>query len=84
MFKGQKTLAALAVSLLFTAPVYAADEGSGEIHFKGEVTEAPFEIQHDYNCLLYTFPDPPKCQPYRMQFFCVITKHIHILIVKHE
>ncbi|GAB7590998.1 hypothetical protein OkiPb00131_31080 [Escherichia coli] len=34
MFKGQKTLAALAVSLLFTAPVYAADEGSGEIHFK--------------------------------------------------
>ncbi len=27
MFKGQKTLAALAVSLLFTAPVYAADEG---------------------------------------------------------
>ncbi len=35
MFKGQKTLAALAVSLLFTAPVYAADEGSGEIHFKG-------------------------------------------------
>ncbi|EOZ4824031.1 type 1 fimbrial protein, partial [Escherichia coli] len=24
MFKGQKTLAALAVSLLFTAPVYAA------------------------------------------------------------
>lgn len=25
MFKGQKTLAALAVSLLFTAPVYAAD-----------------------------------------------------------
>ncbi|KNF39888.1 fimbrial protein, partial [Escherichia coli] len=26
MFKGQKTLAALAVSLLFTAPVYAADE----------------------------------------------------------
>ncbi|WP_171554279.1 fimbrial protein, partial [Shigella sonnei] len=41
MFKGQKTLAALAVSLLFTAPVYAADEGSGEIHFKGEVIEAP-------------------------------------------
>ncbi|EFY6228821.1 type 1 fimbrial protein [Shigella sonnei] len=39
MFKGQKTLAALAVSLLFTAPVYAADEGSGEIHFKGEVIE---------------------------------------------
>lgn len=34
MFKGQKTLAALAVSLLFTAPVYAADEGSGAIHFK--------------------------------------------------
>mgnify|MGYP000083345748 CR=1 FL=1 len=32
MFKGQKTLAALAVSLLFTAPVYAADEGSGESH----------------------------------------------------
>ena len=44
MFKGQKTLAALAVSLLFTAPVYAADEGSGEIHFKGEVIEAPCEI----------------------------------------
>lgn len=43
MFKGQKTLAALAVSLLFTAPVYAADEGSGEIHFKGEVIEAPCE-----------------------------------------
>lgn len=39
MLKGQKTLAALAVSLLFTAPVYAADEGSGEIHFKGEVIE---------------------------------------------
>ncbi len=37
MFKGQKTLAALAVSLLFTAPVYAADEGSGEIHFKGRL-----------------------------------------------
>jgi len=37
-------LAALAVSLLFTAPVYAADEGSGEIHFKGEVIEAPCEI----------------------------------------
>ncbi len=29
MFKGQKTLTALAISLLFTAPVYAADEGSG-------------------------------------------------------
>ncbi|MCO0229337.1 type 1 fimbrial protein, partial [Escherichia coli] len=28
MFKGQKTLTALAISLLFTAPVYAADEGS--------------------------------------------------------
>ncbi len=41
MFKGQKTLTALAISLLFTAPVYAADEGSGEIHFKGEVIEAP-------------------------------------------
>ena len=27
MFKGQKTLAALAISLLFTAPVYAADVG---------------------------------------------------------
>ncbi|HAV8925795.1 TPA: type 1 fimbrial protein, partial [Escherichia coli] len=26
MFKGQKTLTALAISLLFTAPVYAADE----------------------------------------------------------
>ena len=25
MFKGQKTLTALAISLLFTAPVYAAD-----------------------------------------------------------
>ncbi|WP_411372864.1 fimbrial protein, partial [Escherichia coli] len=47
MFKGQKTLAALAVSLLFTAPVYAADEGSGEIHFKGEVIEAPCEIHQD-------------------------------------
>ena len=47
MFKGQKTLAALAVSLLFTAPVYAADEGSGEIHFKGEVIEAPCEIYQD-------------------------------------
>lgn len=44
MFKGQKTLAALAVSLLFTSPVFAADEGSGEIHFKGEVLEAPCEI----------------------------------------
>ncbi len=43
MFKGQKTLTALAISLLFTAPVYAADEGSGEIHFKGEVIEAPCE-----------------------------------------
>ncbi|HCS1847973.1 TPA: type 1 fimbrial protein, partial [Shigella dysenteriae] len=47
MFKGQKTLAALAVSLLFTAPVYAADEGSGAIHFKGEVIEAPCEIHQD-------------------------------------
>lgn len=47
MFKGQKTLAALAVSLLFTAPVYAADEGSGEIHFKSEVIEAPCEIHQD-------------------------------------
>lgn len=47
MFKGQKTLAALAISLLFTAPVYAADEGSGEIHFKGEVIEAPCEIHQD-------------------------------------
>ncbi|MEL8144409.1 type 1 fimbrial protein [Escherichia coli] len=47
MFKGQKTLAAQAVSLLFTAPVYAADEGSGEIHFKGEVIEAPCEIHQD-------------------------------------
>ena len=47
MFKGQKTLAALAVSLLFTAPVYAADEGSGEIHFKGEVIEAPCDIHQD-------------------------------------
>ena len=47
MFKGQKTLAALAVSLLFTAPVYATDEGSGEIHFKGEVIEAPCEIHQD-------------------------------------
>ena len=47
MFKGQKTLAALAVSLLFTAPVYAADEGSGEIHFKGEVIEVPCEIHQD-------------------------------------
>ncbi len=34
MFKGQKTFAALAVSLLFTAPVYAADEDTGEIHLK--------------------------------------------------
>lgn len=41
MFKGQKTLTALAISLLFTAPVYAADEGSGEIHFKGEVVVTP-------------------------------------------
>ncbi|WP_433914025.1 hypothetical protein, partial [Escherichia coli] len=41
MFKGQKTLAALAVSLLFTAPVYAADEGSGEIHFKGRCEQVP-------------------------------------------
>ncbi|MFG5895202.1 fimbrial protein [Escherichia coli] len=47
MFKGQKTLTALAISLLFTAPVYAADEGSGEIHFKGEVIEAPCEIHQD-------------------------------------
>ena len=47
MFKGQKTLAALAVSLLFTAPVYAADEGSGEIHFKGEIIEAPCDIHPD-------------------------------------
>ncbi len=47
MFKGQKTLAALAVSLLISAPVYAADEGSGEIHFKGEVIEAPCEIKQE-------------------------------------
>lgn len=36
MFKGQN-ITALTVSLLFTAPVYAADEGSGEIHFKGRL-----------------------------------------------
>ena len=47
MFKGQKTLAALAISLLFASPVFAADEGSGEIHFKGEVIEAPCEIHPD-------------------------------------
>ena len=47
MFKGQKTLTALAISLLFTAPVYAADERIGEIHFKGEVIEAPCEIHQD-------------------------------------
>lgn len=40
-------MTALAISLLFTAPVYAADEGSGEIHFKGEVIEAPCEIHQD-------------------------------------
>ena len=34
MFKGQKTLTALAISLLFTAPVYAADEGSGKFTLK--------------------------------------------------
>lgn len=47
MFKGQKTLAALAISLLFASPVFAADEGSGEIHFKGKVIEAPCEIHPD-------------------------------------
>ena len=47
MFKGQKSLAALAISLLFASPVFAADEGSGEIHFKGEVIEAPCEIHPD-------------------------------------
>ncbi|MGU0161601.1 fimbrial protein [Escherichia coli] len=40
-------MTALSISLLFTAPVYAADEGSGEIHFKGEVIEAPCEIHQD-------------------------------------
>ncbi|MXE85868.1 type 1 fimbrial protein, partial [Escherichia coli] len=40
MFKGQKTLTALAISLLFTAPVYADDAVAGEIHFNGEVIEA--------------------------------------------
>ncbi len=62
MFKGQKTLAALAVSLLFTAPVYAADEGSGEIHFKGEVIEAPCEIHPediDKNIESWTSHDNP-------------------------
>ncbi|HAI0071957.1 TPA: type 1 fimbrial protein [Escherichia coli] len=46
MFKGQKTLAALAISLLFASPVFAADEGSGEIHFKGEVTTSHINREH--------------------------------------
>lgn len=44
MIKGQKTLLAMAVTLLISSSAYAADEGSGEIHFKGVVLEAPCEI----------------------------------------
>lgn len=47
MIKGQKTLLAMAVTLLISSSAYAADEGSGEIHFKGEVIEAPCEIHPD-------------------------------------
>lgn len=35
MFKG-KTLIATAITLLLASTAYAADEGSGEIHFKGK------------------------------------------------
>ena len=66
MFKGQKTLAALAVSLLFTAPVYAADEGSGEIHFKGEVIEAPCEI---HQCLCATTSAPSSVRHTRPPYW---------------
>lgn len=47
MFKDKKHWPPLAISLLFASPVFAADEGSGEIHFKGEVIEAPCEIHPD-------------------------------------
>lgn len=46
MFKG-KTLIATAITLLLASTAYAADEGSGEIHFKGEVIEAPCEISQN-------------------------------------
>ncbi|QML61171.1 fimbrial protein [Escherichia coli] len=47
MIKGQKTLLAMVVTLLISSSAYAADEGSGEIHFKGEVIDAPCEIHPD-------------------------------------
>lgn len=46
MFKGQKHWPPRHISTIrFTC--FAADEGSGEIHFKGEVIEAPCEIHPD-------------------------------------
>ena len=44
MFKGQKHWPHWPYISAIHCTCFAADEGSGEIHFKGEVIEAPCEI----------------------------------------
>lgn len=48
MLTGKKALLALAVSALVSTTAYAKDMGSGKLHFKGEVIEAPCEIDPNY------------------------------------
>ncbi|POP42870.1 type 1 fimbrial protein [Superficieibacter electus] len=44
----QKSLLGISIALLFSASAYAADDqGSGELHFKGEIVNAPCEIHPD-------------------------------------
>lgn len=48
MLTGKKALLALVVSAFVSSAAYAEDMGSGKLHFKGEVIEAPCEIDPNY------------------------------------